>query len=712
MIFTKTKLFLAMCAGMLGWKDGPPIDAESNSLKLSAEDRKKIVAALGEADAEKAINGVNAEIQSLTANNTDMLAIKHELDALEKESNLTAEEMQKITAENANGGEFATVIAMFKANQKKQADMIAALVMEPEPDSPFAIIRNVQTKIEHSATHLFASANSYDAFIDRPWNQRAAGQTSAATNFMDQPTVNKLNDDMNLYFRQNPDVVNSLQRDNFGLPTFWPKRTKIDDRIADATIVTAEISQSRKLPWLPKNKQKIQPEEGKIFPIQIDIEFVGFFLQKIEASWLNMMNKEGSQPYKESFVRFLVSELDKKARVEDRIATIKGVYVETPEDATVAGRFINRQNGLLYLAQQARDVTKKYRPFDLGLPTSTNICDYVDNFIKRLPIEVREQQGLVLYLSDEWLRAYKRRYETLYGLNEDYKGYPETPKDYPNVKFERLTDMAGSDFMFMTFDDNIEILENVPAEKSLYTFELAKRNFYIFADYKMGVRFIHIGTEVEAGDPLEFAVQTVWSNTVPVFAPDFYVPVNDDETGKVKAIFKNLYVSKFWKTDITEFKNTTPGTVLKIKGDVSLLAAKYVKDNANNDLTSDFNLASGGTLTLFIQPDGKTKELSRTDAPEVNIIPDVIFTTGTIDADQGTTFKFNGVATTPVTLITKGVEGKSIKIHGTNASGVNLSFATTQNIVMNSAETLGDDNDYVQLTLVDGKWLETDKNIT
>jgi hypothetical protein len=464
---------------------------------------------------------------------------------------------------------------------------------------------------------------------------------------------------------------------------------------------------------LPKNKQTIQAEEGQIFPVQIDIEFVGYYLQKIEASWLNMMNKEGSQPYKESFVRFLVSELDKKARVEDRVATIKGVYVPTPEDATVAGKSINRQNGLLYLAQQARDVTKKYRPFDLGMPTTSNIVDYVDSFIKRLPQDVREQQGLVLYLSDEWLRSYKRRTEVISGLNSDYEGYPEFPKDYPNIKFERIIDMAGSDFMFMTFDDNIEILENVPAEKSMYHFEYLKRMIYIWADYKMGVRFIHIGNTVEEGDPLEFAVQTVWSNTAPVFAPDFYVPVNDNETGKVKVIYKNLYVTKSWATTITEFTNTTPGTIIKIKGDTTLANATTIADNAKIQLAGDaaFNLKSGGTLTLYVNADGTVKELSRTAAPDTTVIPDVTFETATVDANGGVAFYYNGAATKAITGILNGVEGKTIKIYGTDTAGVDVTFSDTGNINVASAATLGAKADFLQLTLVDGVWIETGRLI-
>ena len=703
---------VALFSALLGTKD-IPIDGEAQTLNLSAEQRQKIVDALGEDLAGEAINGINSEIKNMAQENLNLKAIKDEVDAMVRLSALTEEELKNVAKDGNGAPETVALVQAIAKKNNEQAAQIQKLIADPEGDVPSAIIQGNGKKVMHSVSHLFGSTKAYDAFEERNWNARAAGLTTAATNFTDQPTVQKLNNDLDLYFRENPEELKSLHRDNFGLPSFWQKRTKVDDKVADATIATAEISQARKLPWLPKNRQTIKPEEGQIFPIQIDIEYVGYFLQKIEASWLNMMNKEGSQPYKTSFVRFLVSEIDKKARQEDRIATIKGVYVETPEDATSPGKFINRQNGLLYLAQKARDVDFKYRPFDLGMPSPTNIVDYVDNFIKQLPYDVRTQQGLVLYLSDFWLKAYKRRSETLFGTNNDYTGYPTNPKDYNNIKFEVLVDMEGSDFMFMTFDDNIEILENIPAEKSMYHFEYLKRMIYIWADYKMGVRFLHIGNPVVQGDPLEFSVQTVWSNTAPVFPKDFFVPVNDDATGKVKVAFKNLYVTKDWATDITEFTNTTPGTIIKIKGDTQLAATKNVVDGAKIDLVGNaaFNLKSGGTLTLYVNADGTVKELSRTTAPETNVVADVNFDAVTIDANLGNVFRFNGTATKTITGIQNGVEGKTIKIYGTDTASVDLIFGDAPTINVASAATLLDATDYLQLTLVDGVWVETGRLI-
>lgn len=699
---------------LLGTKE-IPIDAEKKELNLSEEQRQQVIDALGKEDAEKAFNGFKKEIAAMADGNLILKSAQDELAALVLESELTAEELAA-GKEGEGGDNVLAIVKTIAAKNKEMASTIAKLIQDPEGDKPLEIIKGGQMqKVTHSQTHAFGSANAFDAYDGRNWNKRAAGLSTSATDFTSQPNIEKLNNDMDLYFRQNPEVIKSLHRDTFGLPTFWGKRTKVDDKVSDGSIATAEITQGRKLPWLPKNKQTIQAEEGQIFPVQIDIEFVGYFLQKIEASWLNMMNKEGSQPYKDSFVKFLVSEIDKKARVEDRVATIKGVYVATPEDATVAGKSINRQNGLLYLAQQARDVTKKYRPFDLGMPTTTNIVDYVDRFIKSLPMDVREQQGLVLYLSDEWLRMYKRRYAIENGLNNDYVGYPTNPKDYENIKFERLVDMGGSDFMFMTFDDNIEILENVPAEKSMYHFEYLLRKIYIWADYKMGVRFIHIGNVVKQGDPLEFAVQTVWSNTAPVFPKDFYVPVNDDETGIVKVVYKNLYVNKGWATNITEFTNTTPGTIIKIKGDITLLATKNVMNGAKITLTGGtaFDLKSGGTLTLFVEDDGTVKELTRTDAPETAVIADVDFTTAAIDANDGDTFLFTGIADTTITSIINGVEGKTITIYGTDTVGIEVTIADISGkIEVASTAVLPDAVSYVKLTLVDGVWMETGRSIT
>lgn len=699
-----------------------PLNAEGKEVAFSAEQETALSAKIGAEEVAKLKKALNQEISAMTDNNLELKAIQDEIDAMVAELELSEEELQTIAKDEKGDKETLAALKLIQSKQTEMHSTIQKLIGENIGDSPEAIIENKKNaKMKHSATHLFASGKSYDAIdASRPWNKKAFalanGQPQVgATDFTDQPTIQKLNDDMKLYYRENPTELKSLTRDEFGLPSFWPTRTKVDDLVADANIATAEVSQARKLPWLPKNKQTIQAEEGKIFPIQIDAEFIGFRLQKIEASWLNMMNKEGSQPYKESFVRFLVSEIDKKARIEDRVASIKGIYVETPETATEAGRSVNRQNGLLYLLQQARDVTKKFRAFDNGLPTTTNIVDYVDQQIKALPLEVRESQGLVYYLSTEWLQAYKRRSEALFGLNQDYTGYPQTPKDYPNIKFERLVDMAGSDFHFITYDDNIELLENVPMEKSMYKFEYLLRKMYIWADYKMGIRLIHIGNTVEAGDPDEFKVQTVWSNTAPIFPKDTFVPFHETSTGTaLKLPYNNVYVAKDRTSNVVSISNYADyaGQVIKIKGDAALATNVLVKDdNAKINLTADFQLNTGGTLTLYVPATGVPVEISRTGAPETAVVADASFNGAVVDANLGVVFRSTHTATTAITSVINGVPGKTVRIYGTDAVGVNVTLSTVGNINVASAATLDTAADYIELTQIDGVWRETKRVI-
>ena len=116
-------------------------------------------------------------------------------------------------------------------------------------------------------------------------------------------------------------------------------------------------------------------------------------------------------------------------------------------------------------------------------------------------------------------------------------------------------------------------------------------------------------------------------------------------------------------------------------------------------------------MTLYVNADGTVKELSRTVAPETNVVADVDFDAVTIDADLGTTFRFIGTATKTITAIQNGVEGKTIRIYGTDTASVDLIFADAATINVASAATLLDATDYLQLTLVDGVWVETGRLI-
>lgn len=722
----KFKKLISVAALVMGFIGAKEIPIEDGKVVFSEDQASKLKEEMTDQELSKLVDAFNAEI----AENSEVKKFSAKITQLLEGIDLTAEEAaiqakEKIPDSKGTEGPKSTEVDFAKMSDDAKIELLGSLIKgrdeavkkliaESEEDSPLALIKGEkQANMKHSATHLLASNKEWDSFAGRNWNKQAAGVSETATDWMDAVEINKLNGDMELFYRENPDEIKSLHRDNFGLPSHWKKKMNVVDRIVSGSIATADISQGRKLSWLPKNKQTIQPEEGKVFPISIDMEFVGHILSEIEASWLSQYNKEGSQAYKITFVRFLVAEFDKKARTEDRIATIKAVFVATPDNATKAGKFMNRQNGLLYQYWKARDIDKKYRAFNLGLPTTANICDYIDDFIKSLPIEVRTSLGLEIQLSPTWLKAYKRRTETLYAMNQDYKGYPEHPKDYPNIKFVEVVDYEGSNFMAITFSDNVEILENLPKEKSLYHFEYLLRKIYVFADYKLGIRLIHIGNKVKDGDPDEFKVQTVWSNNVPIFSEDFFIPVFDNTTGEIAATFNQIKVDEAWATNITKVSGFTQGQVVRIQGDTSLAAVKnVVKDDDYLQLASNFDLKTGGTLTMVALADGKLKELKRTtEAPTSTEDAVVMFEADDIDASLASEFEYVGDATLTITEISNGVESSQVKITGKAGTGTNVTINTVNNISVVSEAVLLDEGDSIEFILVDGIWIELNRTI-
>jgi len=678
----------------------------------------------------KALDKHASEIEASQKDNSELEAVRAEVQALLQESGLTEEEASQLI-DNEDGDDddgdgdpgtdasqksIVENLQAIKKGLEKRDRIIEKLMMEPEPDDPVAKgTVTPKDTLKHSNTHFMGSGRNLDAFEGRNWNQRAAGLSSKPTDWAASGNIEKLKTDIEDNWTEVNDRIKSLHRDYLRLPSYFRLRSNVEDRIADGNISVAEITQARKLPWLPKNKYSIAPEEGKVFPVNIDIELLGYELQRIETSWLNGWNKEGSSPYKMGFVEVLLMEWDKKARQEDRKVAINGVFSKTPDDAKVPGAAINRGDGLMIQLWRAYFEEKKFKTKYVGSPTKANIVDHVTEVIEaNLPEEIRNTPGLVYNLHPDWLRAYKTRYKQIHGTETGWKAGEEmTIENYPNIRFEIIYDLQNPDFQFITFDDNVELLENLPKEKSIYRMDTLKRNVFIYGDYKWGARFIHIGTKVKEGDPESFKVQTVWTNGLPMFKNNFFVNLYDDATGEIKLPYSNIKTLAGWETDITKITGNFEGQIVKIKGD--LLATGKVKNNTTTLLTgdADFDLASGGTLTLRVQADGKLKEISRTAEPEV--LPeenDVLFDATAIDATEGSVFRFTGAESASLAEIENGFDGQEIIIYGTDTVDVTFTVSNIAgNVSVASNAVLAAAGDYIKLTRIDGVFTEVERAI-
>jgi hypothetical protein len=718
--FLKTMALVTFLAGFFSWGQTLPV-MEDGSFDLSGEQKTRLKAsnsngdALTDAEIESMIGKINTELQQLKAQDqqaTQFESVREMLAKMAKENDVDPEAL-KAAASDGSGGNIT--MAQLEALNSKLADAKTQIKALEKLDvgDPAAIASNLIKKGDmHNDTHVLASGADWDAKTDRPWNAAAiSGSINATTDWGDKLAVERLQKDTNHFYRINPDTIKSLFRDDETLPSFWKWIYNVSDRISTASIVTGEVSSARKLGWQPKNKQAIKAEEGRVFPIQIDLEWEGYELQKLETSWLQDMNKEGSQAYKKSFIEFLLIDIVKNARLEDRQGMINGVYSPIPEGANIVGKAIHKMDGILIQLWRAYYIAKKYKVAAIAAPTQSNILDHeVDIIEKNLKEDIKNTNGLKFYMSPSWMRKRMIRKRELFGGDNNYTGTELMEiENYPNIQICPLRDLEGTDFMFITLEDNIRPMAHVKNEDSLFQFDSLKRQFFVYADYKKGIKFDHIGNVVSDTDPDAFKVQTVWTNGQPIFKSSYDVTIYDDTSGIFTAIYSKMRVDETWATNITEIKGQFPGQIIKLTGSSS--ATGNVTDNTKIELAGDapFSLATTGTLTLVVKDDLTVKELKRTanlpSAPEA-----VEFTATTIDSVEGSEFKFIGGANATLAGILNPIEGRIIKIFGNGDATFTLNDLAG-NVSVASAAVLALDADFIELTVVDGVFTETNRVI-
>lgn len=620
-----------------------------------------------------------------------------------------------------------TVITAATEKIKEQQQQIETMAKQPEPDE-------VMSKFEKGAkafgiaamiaattpVALFGMEHNKEFSMEAPWNKRASlvlknNVTASATDFTDTSTIARLNDDLKEYYVKNPQVLRDLRKNRFGLPAFWPKQFGVVDQISDAVMDVANVTQARKPEWSPNPDLFIDAEKRKIYPVQIDVQFTGSQLQKLETSWINtLFEMDGSSPYKMSFIAFLIKKIDEQARLEDRISSINGVWVFKPQGIKSKGNYLNRQNGLRYQLYKFRDLDKKIAAFKskLGKITDANCYDYFKEFVEWLPNEIRTALGMKIYVSQHRLNAYQAAYKLTNQLNNDYKGNDLNHIDgYSNLEFVVLTDLEGSDIFFMTDDQNIEILEDVPNEKAIYRMEMLKRDTFVHADYKLGCAFVFAGFKLPADSNYLGIAQFIWCNDAPLFSENFYVPMYGAPIGgAVDITFNRIKTDKNLLSDVHTFSSEMPvGHIIKIVGNTQQTTTAKILNKSGNTgnltLTADFNPKLGGSITLIKTADG-FKEVSRTDAPTGAASTSVKFTGTSLDSKLGAEFVYEGTSSVELTDILNGVEGTEVKIYGQATNTLTIDTVSGKILVTNGEYVLNTSAKYMVLKKFDGIWVE------
>lgn len=733
----KFKLFAksaALVMGLLGLGK-IPLNAEESATDFTAQQKKDLETKLGAEKSAKLIEAFDKELKAMNEGNADLSAIDAELAAFLAQNPDVAPEASEEdqdededqdddedTDEDGKKKPNATTSTIkglarkvgaltkgFSAQQKTIEALMDAEETEVKTQTTTAVRTNI---LKHSATHLFGTPKSFFAFDGRPWNERLRDSSAKVTDFNNDSYIPTLIDDAKHFVLDYPEALQSLMTDTRTLPAEWDRISGVLDRVASGNIITGEIVQGRAKGWSPKNKFKISVEEGRVFAKKIDITFNGYELQQIENTWIRSYNKEGSHPWKMSFIYFLLGEIIKRQALDDRNAMINGIFVQTPENRE--GAAVNSQDGLLYAFYQYRDVKKQYRPVLLGQITPENVKDKVEQLILSIPETERRLPGLELGITENVLGWYRERAGILYQLqkstDEGSQVYSKDhPIDYPNIKFQPIPDMTKTTFMYITMSKNIQEMSYRREERNAFTFTMEKRDINIFADYKEGIRIKQVGVKLAAGETKDFERQMVWSNEAPIFDSSVSVPAFDDTSGILKLAYTTVVIDEDFKTHITAIENAVPGQVIKIIGNSRLSAARNLVKNTSIAINSNYALNTDGYILLYVNADGTFKELKRTTSADSTPADKITFDSEILDVSNGSVFYFDGAAAETLDSIINGVEGKTIKIYGKNATETltvakaNALFNVAADVVLDAA------TDYIELINIGGVWFEVNK---
>ncbi|ANW96735.1 hypothetical protein AXE80_10815 [Wenyingzhuangia fucanilytica] len=585
---------------------------------------------------------------------------------------------------------------------------------EPEVDTPVATVTKPNTQAmalpKHTTTALFGSKSPFMAIADKPWNSNAAAvakdgmEAFKATNWDSSLNVEKLNEDFGAYARKYLPKIIDFFKDGLDLPSNWDVISGVSDELAYTALLNGEITQGNSSGFKAKNKSKFVAIKGKVFDIKIDMEWSGAELKKLEKTWIanSILDNNGSDPYKMSFVAMLAMKLLEKARSEDKLRFIKGVYFDNDLLAK-PGASINGMNGLFKVIQQNMGV--HFLPFDLPEITSANIYDVYEQAALLIP-ENRRNDLLQWNHSKLMQKWYKAAYRVKHGLENDFDGEVDHIDGYPNMRFVVVPQYEGTTFFNVTTWDNIKMLMDEPGEENMLTFEKAKRNVCAFTDYKLGAHVEIFGAKLNDSDPLDYNNQLFWCNNPKGLLDKVSIP-QAANVATVDVKNHNIVVigdENTAATNITALENATVGTVYVLKGNTTTNQST-VKNGANLVLGSDCVLTPTTELHLIAQDGGKFIEVDRKDLSASTTIVTLAADATTADANNGDEFKTSAnTGATAITDIENAIAGEYYTIRGGSDTN-STTIANSGKFSLTATMTLAN-NTFIEVYYTGSKFVE------
>ena len=559
--------------------------------------------------------------------------------------------------------------------------------------------------------------------LDRPYNQRARAAMLAArgkmlqVNASTQDDFRRLQEDLGAFYLTPWDQrVRSFLVKLPSITEHFPTEPGHHDLEALVSLWLGEFSQAgntvgSKFDNVAKGSFEFDTEFLRMY----DVMFVHRFqdLKVLEKSWINYLNREGSDSLKLSFVEFILVEVAKKLHNERELRWVNGVR-KNP-DPNVKGRAMEAADGLYeYLRKKIEgfvdfSVTSKtmgktvyqIKPFELPHVTQGNIGEVIYQGTSMIPAKFRDTGSVVLYIPSHMIPWYAKYNEMKYGQNTDYKANVSCVHEFPQVRIVAIRNADNHRRMFWTMEGNIKTYEGVSGEMYRFRLEQEDWTLKVWSEWREGIAAEAVGYKYADKSEMDGSRQLIWA-TDEDMPSDYWLeaePGSDPSALRHNSILIPAPDGKF---EITDVENAKAGEVISLKaGGEGISISKAGKFAL---ISADWKPAKGDTIRLMKREDGKFIEIDRA-TPVANAYEFEADAT-TPSVAGATIFVTNpNTAATAITDLTDAFEGVVYTIHGAGKENAST-IADGGKFALDSDMTLSEGTCIKLVKAADGKFHE------
>ncbi len=704
--------FLSIAAFAQG-EDGKEHLTEEQRSQLEARTSKgftdMVIAALATEAAGKAVDDAAAQAMHTELQTAFQAALTRNT---ELQQALDAEKSAKVAEKSAREAAEGIV-----TEQKKTIETLSKKP-EHDPDPNVIDMKNPKAWVPNGTdTHLFGVDMPFLALDDKHgYNKRAYAALAArhgidilaprATSSLD---YSSLGTDLGEYYRiRKQDRIQSFLKELPSLTKIFSLESGFQDQAVLVNMfLTEDFSQADSTALgssfenVVKGGYKFEPETLTMYDVMFAHEFKQ--LKELEKSWIGYLNREGSSTMKWSFIEYILVETGKKLKNEQEQRRVRGVR-KNPT-VNVPGTSLQASNGILKFIKN-QIALFKMQAFTLGEWTPSNIATHVKNGTKLIPEVLRDSGRMILYMSTDALSDYHTNLETLYGLNQDYKGGIDYVKEYPSVKIVAIPGMAPSKRLVWTVEGNISLFEDKADEMLNFNMEQQDWRLKVWSNWRESVWAYMVGRKYASAAemPGDYSTQMIFCNDVDEPA-DFFVSMDaNDTTPSVLNHTSLISVANTVATVITDLDDCAVGQQVILKCGNATNPITIAASGKFSLLTAAWTPAVGDKLYLKKRSDGKFIEIKR-----VAVSSDAIALTAddtTPDVSAGTKF-ITVVNTVPTafTTLDEAVVDTVYTLYGGSSTNA-VTIANSGNFVLTDTMALSAGT-YIQLQLADdGKFYE------